>query len=577
MKKEKKTDEMKLYRELASNRSIRDAKVLIIGFGGLAKAALELLPICKFLPKSLISSLVIIEPKTLMRKSLLPTSVASEEYTRYDFLDYYENITHIPVALTKSNIDDIMHRVLPGKALILDASVSVDGIAVMKHAARYGSAYVNTSMENWDTENMVRLATNQDDLHTRTLHYQYHRAIKLFRPFSSDGLCTLPTMIFDHGANPGLISHMAKVGIEDMNQFIFHHHPNSSSCNNHSSSSSCTDSLCGVIQKRKFKQMSRNLGIHTIHVAELDTQDFNADMKAHENKKAFYNTWSIPGLIVEALDPSQIGYGSFPEELPKQIQPLLSKKSNQKEKNKNSDENEAIQFSDTTHYSDEIERNDSCNQDCSENFLLSTRDSKDQGDIWDNILFLRKHGLDVTTSTLVISPTKELIKITGFIIPHGESNTLSTYLSSCFPTFYVPSVYYVYRPSLPAVRSLYRLKKEIKTSKVDAENRLEHTRVLDQGDLNTTKGFDSIGAFIQTKEHGNWWTGTILTAKDVQAFGVRYAGPTECQVAISFLAGARYAMENPGLGLCNPEHLCSRTIFNWCRPYLGKVISRFVY
>lgn len=556
-----KQSDLKFYRELPCAQDLQNAKVLLIGFGGLAKASLELLPICKFLPKDLISSLVIIEPKTLMRESLLPARFAPE-YSRYEFLDYYQNIVHLPIALSKENIDDIMLRVLPGKTLILDASVSVDGIAVMKHAAHFGCAYVNTSMENWDTANMVLLAKDSDDLHKRTLHYQYHRAVRLFRSGSAETNTCTPTMIFDHGANPGLISHLAKCGIQDMSNYIFQ---KSKCCNCNCNETDCMNTaLCGVDAKSMFKQMSRNLGVHTIHVAELDTQELNAIHLEHENKNAFYNTWSIPGLIVEALDPSQIGFGSFPEELPKSIKQLKLHQ-------------DALRFSDTERYSDDLEHNDSCSMNCSDQYLLTTtRDPKDQGDIWDNVMFLQKHGLDVTTSTLVIGPSKELIKITGFIIPHGESNTLSTYLSSCFPTFYVPSVYYVYRPSLPAVRSLYRLKKDIKQHKTESENRLLQTRVLDQGDLDVTTGFDSIGAFIQTKENGNWWTGTILTASDVEDYGVRYAGPTECQVSISFLAAARYAIENPNLGLCNPEHLCSRTIFNWCKPYLGKVVSRFI-
>src|SRR5690606_10591141 len=112
---------LQLYRALPSaNRNLQMAKVLIIGFGGLAKAALELLPICQFLPRSIVSSLVIIEPKTLMRESLLPGRLAPE-YTRYDFLDHYESIVHLQLAITKENVTDLMSRVLPGKTLILDA------------------------------------------------------------------------------------------------------------------------------------------------------------------------------------------------------------------------------------------------------------------------------------------------------------------------------------------------------------------------------------------------------------------------------------------------------------------------
>jgi homospermidine synthase len=184
-----------------------------------------------------------------------------------------------------------------------------------------------------------------------------------------------------------------------------------------------------------------------------------------------------------------------------------------------------------------------------------------------NTRYARVHGYDTACPTKVFTPEGAIAEIRGFIIPHGESNTLSAYLSSggrC------PNVYYVYRPSAPALRSLARLRLA-----AAAGSRLRTMPVLDQRSLDVAaNGFDSIGAYIQTESGAGWWCGTVLSIQDVRGYGVRHAGPTECQVAISYLAAARWALRHRRRGLCNPEHLDSARVLEWCLPYLGRFVSQ---
>lgn len=485
-------------RQLLADKDFSAAKLILIGCGGLGLCALELLPICRFLPPKLIRDVAVVDPREIP--------------AHYDFFRSYHSITQLRVGLTAANIDRVLSRVLRGRTLVLDASVGVSGLEVMRHAHRAGCLYVNTSMEYWDLSRPEVLAPAGPKLYERTLHSQYMRAVRAFR---RAGTARGATMIFDHGANPGLISHLAKKGLADF----------AASRLGRPAPASLP------VRAADYKAIARSLGVHTIHVAELDTQEVR---KGFREGNAFYNTWSAPGFIAEALDPVQLGFSEahrskLPESLRRE-----------------------------TLYPPPARGRAAAG---------ALRAPRSENSNYANTRYARRHGYDATARTKVLPPEGNLaVDVTGFVIPHGESNTLSAYLSR---GSYVPNVYYVYRPSAPALRSLARLRR---ASASGAPLRAEP--VLDQTSLDSeANGFDSIGAYIQTDD-GAWWCGTVLSIQDVRRLGVAYAGPTECQVAISYLAAAKWALLHRRRGLCNPEHLDSNRILQWCRPFLGRLASQ---
>lgn len=574
--------------ELNHFKNVHDAQLLLIGFGGLGKCSLEFLTILKgWFPKELIQNIVIIEPKSLQRDNTILN--ISEQYvsplpndTKYEFLNFYKDIIHVQVAITEKNIDSLLTRILPGKRLILDASVSVNGLHVMKHAWKHNCVYINTSMENWSTSEDIILDHDPKKLYQRTLKYQDNKAIRYFRNHKNSNN---PIMITQFGLNPGAVSHFAKRGVQDLFEYNNKNTQNNKLLQNlvnKCKNCSCSKGdICGLKLKKYYKYFARSSGVHTIHVAELDTQTLAHGLTRKTN--TFYNTWSVPGFVVEAIDPIQLGFGSE-KHLPSSLKKFIA-------------QNKSLYEADKKVIAQD-----------------KTKDLFDENneDVTNNILFFHKHGYDATTKTTIIDPRGTRLETIGYIIPHGEANTLSSYLSSkkspqefeyeFFKRFhdktqntfyskqiklkqiksenYVPNVYYVYHPSVPSLTSIKTLKKlvsaeKLKQKKTHAQNLMHETRVLDQGDLNLNEGFDSMGAFIKTtdKSKVNWWSGTILTAKQARAYGMKYAGPTICQVAISFLAGARWAYENPNCGFLSPEHLCTEKMIKWTRPYLGKVIS----
>lgn len=452
---------------------MRFPKVLMIGCGGVGKALLEFNLICKFVPHTFLRYLDIIDPGDI-------------GLDIYPYFDRYD-IHHYKFPLTKTNIKSKLKSLLPGKQLVIDVSIGVNAIEVMKMCLEYNVMYVNTSLENWDIHNPSQLHTQQKKLYPRTLYSQYQKLIKTIPSGSK-----IPTMVFDHGMNPGMISQLAKTALEDAYKYT------------HGRS-------CGS-SKKSLVKASQKLKLKSIHISEVDTQKSNLKLE----KNTFYNTWSPLGFIAEGLDPVQVGYrpGGW------------------------------------------IEKN------LGKGFIPPTGSK--------NVRFYPLRGMDIETNSLIITPQQKEMIYKGMMIPHGEANTLSLYLSEKSSR---PDVYYVYLPSYPGRFSIQNMKQS------DYSMPKHIHKVLTLPEI--TEGYDSIGAYLMFEENERnkswgWWTGTILSTDDVRRYGSKYAGPTEVQVCISLLACIKWMLKNRRRGLVAPEELPHKTIVEWCKPYLGKFVSKRV-
>src|SRR5438105_3410193 len=90
-----------------------------------------------------------------------------------------------------------------------------------------------------------------------------------------------PTVLIDHGMNPGLISHFVKLSLKQLARE----------------------------QNVKFTthaEVARKLKIETIHCSEYDSQTTIYDK--NPEKDVFYNTWSSIGFYEEGTLPCQISW-----------------------------------------------------------------------------------------------------------------------------------------------------------------------------------------------------------------------------------------------------------------------------
>lgn len=84
------------------------------------------------------------------------------------------------------------------------------------------------------------------------------------------------TALIAHGANPGMVSHMVKQALLNVARDTGH-------------------STAVPSSREGWGQLSRDLGVKSIHIAERDTQLSPVPKQVGE----FVNTWSIDGFISE--------------------------------------------------------------------------------------------------------------------------------------------------------------------------------------------------------------------------------------------------------------------------------------
>jgi homospermidine synthase len=192
-------------------------------------------------------------------------------------------VEHVVDPITRDNYERILEDNLAEGDFLVNLTVDVDSLDLLKWCAGRGVLYVDTVIEPWagyytDGSLPVEERSNYF-LRQRVLD---HRA----------GTGGGPTAIVAHGANPGLVSHFAK------------------------------DALLQIAEKNgveakpasrdEWASLARQLGIKVVHVAERDTQRSTAP----KDRGEFVNTWSVEGFVSEGSQPAELGWGSHEKSTP---------------------------------------------------------------------------------------------------------------------------------------------------------------------------------------------------------------------------------------------------------------------
>jgi homospermidine synthase len=482
----------------ATRGAAKHKKLVLIGCGAVGCAVLELLPLSALVPAAVWARILIIEPRELTREmeALRPR---------------LREVEHWRIALTRGNLESTLDRALGRGDTVVDASVNVDALALMAFCSARGCIYVNTSMENWEVPHPEKLDPRPTALYERSL---YARVLEAKRRFPPGG----PSMLADHGMNPGLISHFAQRGLEDAAKKL--------------GDSTALALLRGGSPQGAAKAAER-LGLRVLHIAEKDTQQ----PKRARPPKHFYNTWSAVGLIAEALDPVQLGLGTH-EDASAVVAPNAGLPGGR--------------------------------------YVAPPLGPK-------NVRFLPIRGMDLRLASFCPGRQGRGSRITGYAIPHGESNTISALLTrgpgsetehARAAMMYRPSVYYVYQVAACARASLERLRKG---GHSPAAMPAKHVLRLPE----IRKGYDAVGALLLFDETPanprrgvrEWWCGTILSTDDVKRYGFLHSGPTVVQVAIAIVSALRWLLANPARGFLTPEDLPFAAVLRDAIPFLGRIFS----
>jgi homospermidine synthase len=187
------------------------------------------------------------------------------------------------LAITRDNYQDVLSaRLVPGDFL-LNLSVDISSVALIKLCRALGVLYLDTCIEPW--------AGGYTDLSLSPSQRSNYALRETALALMDDARAT--TAVVAHGANPGLVSHFVKQALLNL----------------------ARDTGLDVAvpaSRLGWGELAQRLGVKVIHIAERDTQLANIPKQRGE----FVNTWSIDGFIGEGCQPAELGWGTHERGLP---------------------------------------------------------------------------------------------------------------------------------------------------------------------------------------------------------------------------------------------------------------------
>lgn len=199
--------------------------------------------------------------------------------------------TYVQDQLARENLDEFLSRFLSEGDFLLDLAWNIDANAIVQWAHDHGVIYLNSSIEEWEPYG----GGPERSVQSRTLYVRHMRLREMKASWSRPG----PTAIVEHGANPGLVSHLAKRALVDI------------------ATEALKDGIAATgvedaLVTENFPLLAQALGVKVIHIAERDTQIADKPKLVDE----FVNTWSVEGFYEEGIAPAELGWGTHEKTLP---------------------------------------------------------------------------------------------------------------------------------------------------------------------------------------------------------------------------------------------------------------------
>jgi homospermidine synthase len=248
-----------------SNSKTRLKGLLMVGFGAIGQAVLPLL---------------------LRQFDLDPADVKIVK-TREDESGIAAEfgVEVIVAKLEEGNHAAVLEPLLVKGGFLLNLSVDVSSLALIRLCRQHGVLYLDTCNEPW--------GGRYDDPSlplSRRSNYSLREELLAWRLDKRSG----PTAVVTQGANPGLASALVKQALLNM------------AADNRMQLDAVPASY------EEWAALAQKLEIKVIHVAERDTQT----ARQRKQRDEFVNTWSIAGFVDEGLQPAELGWGTHERHWP---------------------------------------------------------------------------------------------------------------------------------------------------------------------------------------------------------------------------------------------------------------------
>ncbi|HEX3862134.1 MAG TPA: saccharopine dehydrogenase C-terminal domain-containing protein [Stellaceae bacterium] len=194
-------------------------------------------------------------------------------------------IRFIEKALTRENYRAVLESLVGAGDFLLNVSVDVSSVALIRFCREKGALYLDTCIEPWPGG-----YTDPDLPPSARSNYALRESAIALR---TDSAGAEPTAVITHGANPGLVSHFVKQALVDVARD--------------------SDPAAKVPTDRNgWARLAEQVGVKAIHIAERDTQVAQTPKEPGE----FVNTWSIDGFVSEGSQPAELGWGTHERHFP---------------------------------------------------------------------------------------------------------------------------------------------------------------------------------------------------------------------------------------------------------------------
>lgn len=252
-------------------------KILVIGYGSVAKCTLPVLFMHIDVPYSNVTVIDFVDKKDALQEWIQKGVHYSQE------------------RVTQKNLPELLSRHVGAGDMILDLAWNIDALDILAWCHEKQVLYLNTSVEEWAPFENIQ----KKPILEKTLYWRQMQIRKMIASWGNNSC----TAVVDHGANPGLISHFTKQGLLDIAEKYLH------------------DNLISNEKKKlveraysdqDFARLAMYLGVKVIHCSERDLQVPVMPKRMDE----FVNTWCIEGLVEEGMAPAEMGWGTHEKKLP---------------------------------------------------------------------------------------------------------------------------------------------------------------------------------------------------------------------------------------------------------------------
>ncbi len=191
-----------------------------------------------------------------------------------------QGVRFVEQPATRDNYRDLLTPLLGRGDFLLNLSVEVSSVALIRLCRELGALYLDTCIEPWTGGYTDPSLTPSE----RSNYALRESALAVAREAAGG-----PTAVLTHGANPGLVSHLVKEALLNI-----------------------AGGTAVPRDRAGWAALAERLGVKVIHVAERDTQVASHPKRVGE----FVNTWSVDGFVGEGCQPAELGWGSHEKTMP---------------------------------------------------------------------------------------------------------------------------------------------------------------------------------------------------------------------------------------------------------------------